>query len=155
MITPASGILATSSRHPADRHPTVTGLATALRGMIVEWWRPFSRDTRTASPDPLTGVMISMVSGLRSRVGGRDRMITLVALLAGLVAGAVLGGLVGALYYIYLGPPWGQYGYEFEGVIETLVGGVIGALVGAVAAVVLRIHLGREGASGPRDEATR
>ena len=70
-------------------------------------------------------------------------MVTFLALLAGLLVGAILGGVAGAQYYIHLGPSWGQYGYEFEGIMETFVGGVVGALVGAVVAVLLRFRLRR------------
>lgn len=56
------------------------------------------------------------------------------AVLLGLAAGLVLGGFAGAQYYIHFGPSWGQYGYEFEGLVESAVGAVLGGLGGAGAA---------------------
>lgn len=55
----------------------------------------------------------------------------LFSILGGLLTGAVAGAWLGAQYYVRLGPPWGQYGYEFEGMAETAAGAVIGGLVGA------------------------
>jgi gas vesicle protein len=67
------------------------------------------------------------------------------AALGGLLAGLVAGGVVGAQYYVHLGPPWGQYGYEFEGFLETLVGAAVGAVVGTAAATALALRSRRDG----------
>lgn len=56
------------------------------------------------------------------------------AVVLGLAAGLVLGGFAGAQYYIHFGPSWGQYGYEFQGLVESAVGAVLGGLGGAGAA---------------------
>jgi gas vesicle protein len=77
------------------------------------------------------------------------------AALAGLLAGVVVGGVLGAQYYVHLGPPWGQYGYEFEGFLETLVGAGVGALVGAAAATALAIRSRRGGRQSSPGHSSR
>jgi hypothetical protein len=75
----------------------------------------------------------------------------LFSILVGLVAGLIVGGWLGAQYYVHMGPAWGQYGYEFEGFVETAVGAAVGGLAGvaAGAARVLRRRRGR----GTRQDA--
>ena len=70
-------------------------------------------------------------------------------ILGGLLAGAVAGGWLGAQYYIHLGPPWGQYGYEFEGFAETAAGAGIGGVVGAAVGAAVPVWLRRGTASRP------
>lgn len=48
------------------------------------------------------------------------------------VIGAMVGGFFGAQWYIHFGPPWAQYGYEFEGLIETLIGAGVGLFAGGL-----------------------
>jgi hypothetical protein len=56
------------------------------------------------------------------------------ATLTGIGLGSVVGFLAGAFLYEALGPPWAQFGYEFEGLREALLGGAIGSIVGGVIA---------------------
>lgn len=70
--------------------------------------------------------------------------------LGGLLVGVVAGAWLGAQYYIHLGPPWGQYGYEFEGVAETASGAAIGGLIGAAVGHVVPLRLRTDAAHEPR-----
>ena len=70
-------------------------------------------------------------------------MLTFLLVLLALPVGAALGWYGGRLYYEWTAPPWGQYGYEFEGLIESFVGAGLGALLCATAVVVVRVHRAR------------
>lgn len=71
-------------------------------------------------------------------------------IVGGVLGGVVAGGWLGAQYYIHLGPPWGQYGYEFEGLAETAAGAAIGGLVGAAVGAAVALRLRRDTANEPR-----
>ena len=70
-------------------------------------------------------------------------MATVALVLVGLVAGAYLGWHAGTLWYEWTKPPWGQYGYEFEGLSQNLVGALVGALVCALVVLLVRIRSAR------------
>ena len=71
-------------------------------------------------------------------------------IVGGLLVGVVAGGWLGAQYYIHLGPPWGQYGYEFEGFGQTVAGAAIGGLVGAAVGGAAALRWRRDAANDPR-----
>jgi hypothetical protein len=47
------------------------------------------------------------------------------------LVGSVVGSFVGAWWYVTFGPPYGQLGYEFEGMQEVAAGAAIGGFAGA------------------------
>lgn len=60
-------------------------------------------------------------------------VLRLLVTVVGITLGAVAGFAAGAALYQATGPPWRQFGYEFEGAGHALVG----ALIGAVAVGIL------------------
>lgn len=82
------------------------------------------------------------------------RLLAVLAVLCGAALGTVVGAWLGKQYYVHLGPPWGQYGYEFEGLWESLVGAALGAVVGAALSAVLVVRR-RRAATSPAPRSRR
>jgi hypothetical protein len=52
------------------------------------------------------------------------------------VAGLIIGYLGGVKWYEHSAGDYAQYGYEFEGMLEVLVGAIVGLAAGVAAAYV-------------------
>jgi hypothetical protein len=65
-------------------------------------------------------------------------VLTFLLVLMALPVGGYLGWHAGTRYYEWTAGPDAQYGYEFEGMVENLMGAVIGALLLAAVVAVVR-----------------
>lgn len=92
----------------------------------------------------LAAIQFSLLAVVFGVVGRRQsgdrrglRVLAFLGLLGGsALVGTVAGGGLGIVWYELHKPEWGQYGYEFEGLIETLVGATLGLVTGLLAPTI-------------------
>lgn len=61
---------------------------------------------------------------------GSRRVIRTLWALIGAVVGGFGGFVLGWVAYELTKPPWGQFGYEFEGLLQAFVGATVGVVLG-------------------------